>query len=563
MNKPFVHLCLLFVLPVTLYSNRTFANPEKPLTGTQINALTVLGKTWGFLKYYHPNVAKGQHNWDSVLIAKVPVFLSANTIQDVSKCITTWLNELGPVAPCPACDNTLSGRFTYNLDTTWISHSGFTAEVTSKLQFILANRNQGYNHYASASYAKQLRPDNELSYYTKEFQFPSPAYRLLTLYRYWNIVNYFSPYKYITDKKWDVVLNEFIPVFYEVKDTLQYHISISRLIAALSDGHSAITRWSTLLRKFLGEYNYLPFGCSIVEGKAIVTLIMNDSLCKLQGIALNDVITSVDGETIEERINKYLPYEFNASNEDARLQGFCISLLFAGKTGDCAITRLMPDGKTEKLTVKRYTQEPPYAPPVLPTWQILPGNIGYINMGLLVKKEVNAVMDSLFGTRGIIIDLRHYPNSTWPLIAKRLTSKKYTWPRLSYPDLSYPGVYKFHPDVTGGGENAQPYKGKVIILVNAFSKSHAEFSAMGLQEATQTITIGSTTAGADGDPTDWIVFPGGLKTKFSGLGIYYPDGTCAQRTGVKIDIVCRPTIKGMQAGKDELLEKAVSVIEGK
>ena len=91
-------------------------------------------------------------------------------------------------------------------------------------------------------------------------------------------------------------------------------------------------------------------------------------------------------------------------------------------------------------------------------------------------------------------------------------------------------------------------------------KSHAEYSAMGLQAATKTITIGSTTAGADGDMTDWITLPGGFRTKFSGLGIYYPDGTVAQKNGVKIDIVCRPSLKGALARKDELIERAIRVI---
>ena len=83
---------------------------------------------------------------------------------------------------------------------------------------------------------------------------------------------------------------------------------------------------------------------------------------------------------------------------------------------------------------------------------------------------------------------------------------------------------------------------------------------MGLQAATKTITIGSTTAGADGNFTDWIPLPGGIRTRFSGLGIYYPDGTLAQRNGVKIDIVCNPTIKGALAKTDELIDTAIRVI---
>lgn len=559
MNKPFVRLCFAFLLIITSNSNRIFAAAEKPLTANQVTSLAVLGKTWGFFKYYHPNVAKGQYNWDHVLINKIPVFLSAGNPQEVSDRLLNWLNELGQVNPCPTCDNTLTGRLSYNLDTAWITNSGFTPEVISKLQFILANRSQGENYYAGYGKFKQFSVANEAAYYKQEFQYPSPAYRLLTLFRYWNIVNYFSPYKYITTQKWDHVLTQFIPEFYAAKDTLQYHVSIIKLIAALGDGHCATNNWSTQLKQLSGNYDHIPFRCSIIENKAVVTLITNDSLCKLQGIALNDVIVSVDGETVEERVKRYLPYVFNASNHDARLQSVCNSYLFAGHTGTCDITRLTPGGKKQKLTIKRYTKETPYAPPVTPTWKILPDNIGYINMGLLLQKDAKAVIDSLFATKGIIIDLRNYPNGTWHLIAPRLTSKKFIMPRLAYPDPGYPGLYKYYPDVIGE-PNPNPYKGKVILLVNVFSKSHSEYSAMGLQEATKTITIGSTTAGADGNLADHIPLPGGIITRFSGLGVYYTDGTVAQKTGVKIDIVCKPTIKGIQQGKDELLEKAMRVI---
>lgn len=559
MNKQFVRLSIYFLLIITSYSNRTFAAPEKPLTAKQITSLAVLGKAWGFFKYYHPKVAKGQYNWDSVLIAKIPVFLSANNPKELNTCMQNWLNELGQVDKCDTCDNSLSNRIYWNLDTAWISNSGFKPEVTGKLLFILANRSQGKNHYVTYGPSRQVRIINERRYYGAAFEFPSPQYRLLTLFRYWNIVNYFSPYKYITSQKWDKVLNDFIPVFFEAKDTLQYHLSFRKLVGALEDGHNAITLSPQLL-KFFGEYTLMPFLCTIVEGKAVVKMILNDSLCKKQGIALNDVFTTIDGETTEERINKYLPYVQNASNSDYALKAICAMHLFGGKTRRCEVTRLKLNGDTEKLILERYDHTmPDDVPPPPASWKMLPGNIGYIFMGELLAKDVNTIMDSLFATKGIIIDLRNYPRNTWHLIAARLCSHKFLMGRFAMPDLSYPGTYKFR-DVPAGAENPNPYKGKVILLVDASSKSHSEMSAIGLQAATKTITIGSTTAGAVGDVTEWFEVGGIFRTKFSALGLYYPDGTVAQKHGVKIDIVCRPTIKGVQQGKDELLEKAIQVI---
>jgi hypothetical protein len=559
MVKRILFFWILLFFVTSISGQIAGAAKVQPLTESQVASLAVLGKAWGFFKYYHPRVAKGQYNWDSVLIVKVPVFLSLKDQQGLNDCMLHWLNELGQVAPCPTCDNTLSDRISWNFDTTWVANSGFKPDVISELQFILANRSQGENFYVAYGPASKVKVTNEASYNNEAFQYPSPEYRLLTLFRYWNIVNYFSPYKYLTTKKWDQVLSEFISVFYEAKDTMQYDLGFLKLVGALEDGHNGIY-WTSRLLKFLGEYKNVPFLCSIVEGKAVVTLITNDSLCNKQGIALNDVIIAIDGETIEERIRKYLPYVYNASNSEYGLQSLCALYLFAGKTGTCEITKLTLKGSAEKHTIKRYNNSLPYNDPPAVTWKRLRDNIGYINMGQLETKDVNAIMDSLWATKGIIFDLRNYPQNTWSAIAARLCSKKFLMGRLSHPDLSYPGLFKYHSDRFDGNENKQPYKGKVILLVNVLSKSHAEFSAMGLQAATKTITIGSTTAGADGDFVEWITLPGGFKTRFSGLGVYYPDGTVAQRKGVKIDIVCKPTIKGLQPGKDELIETAVKVI---
>ena len=47
----------------------------------------------------------------------------------------------------------------------------------------------------------------------------------------------------------------------------------------------------------------------------------------------------------------------------------------------------------------------------------------------------------------------------------------------------------------------------------------------------------------------------------SGRGVYYPDGTDLQRKGVKIDEYIEPTIAGIKAGRDEVLERAIEIIE--
>jgi C-terminal processing protease CtpA/Prc len=98
-----------------------------------------------------------------------------------------------------------------------------------------------------------------------------------------------------------------------------------------------------------------------------------------------------------------------------------------------------------------------------------------------------------------------------------------------------------------------------VVIVNSVTQSNAEFVTMAFQTAPNVKVIGSKTAGADGNISA-ILLPGGFKTWISGIGVFYPDGTNAQRAGVKIDLAVNQTINGIRSGKDELLEKAKALI---
>lgn len=104
------------------------------------------------------------------------------------------------------------------------------------------------------------------------------------------------------------------------------------------------------------------------------------------------------------------------------------------------------------------------------------------------------------------------------------------------------------------------YKGKVVLLVNAHSQSMSEYFTMFLQTIPGSVTVGSQTAGADGDVTK-IQLPY-ASFYITGAGICYPDGTNAQRNGVKIDMVIEPSAKGMMYGVDEQLQAAIGYLQG-
>jgi C-terminal processing protease CtpA/Prc len=54
-----------------------------------------------------------------------------------------------------------------------------------------------------------------------------------------------------------------------------------------------------------------------------------------------------------------------------------------------------------------------------------------------------------------------------------------------------------------------------------------------------------------------IALQGGLSTTISGIGVFYPDKKPTQRVGIVPDIEVKPTIAGIRAGRDEVLDEAV------
>jgi hypothetical protein len=111
----------------------------------------------------------------------------------------------------------------------------------------------------------------------------------------------------------------------------------------------------------------------------------------------------------------------------------------------------------------------------------------------------------------------------------------------------------------GGTPLLTPYSGKIGILFNEETQSLSESTVMILEQHPKAIKIGSQTSGADGDISN-IYLPGNLQVWFTGLGWYYPDFRQTQRVGIKPDVEVRPTINGVREGKDEVLEKALNVL---
>jgi C-terminal processing protease CtpA/Prc len=98
-------------------------------------------------------------------------------------------------------------------------------------------------------------------------------------------------------------------------------------------------------------------------------------------------------------------------------------------------------------------------------------------------------------------------------------------------------------------------------MVDESSMSQAEYTSVAFRVAHRAIVVGSTTAGADGNVSPFVL-PGDLRTMISGIGVFYPNKAPTQGIGIVPNVVVKPTIAGIRAGRDEVLEEGLRQILG-
>ncbi|MBB4806165.1 C-terminal processing protease CtpA/Prc [Chryseobacterium defluvii] len=523
-------------------------------TVSEAQKLESLCKVWGFLKYYHPQVAKGAFDWDQQLFQKIDELEKVNDKTQLNELYLQWINSLGKVGACKECKKQEQKTyFLKNFDFNWIHDRNiFSEAVIQKLSYIQDNRNIEDNHYFGKG-GRKVFFRNENSYGSK---FISRQIVLLELFRYWNYVEYFFPYKYETDQNWNDVLQEMIPKFNAISNDEGYHLTLAELVTKTDDSHAYL--FSPLIsfnqygrRKIPVEYGY-------AEGKLIVTKINSNKFHEETLLEPGDIIYDVNGKTIPQMVNsfgKYIP----ASNSWGKIKK--VRNLFLFSNSDSITIRIERDGRNMALTVKTYLLKDIIyeKPATAEKWKFLDEakKTGYVNMGIIERKDLDEMYRNLRTTEAIIFDLRNYPKQTILPLSRLLLPENTIYYQFIFPETNYLSKFYIRKNSIGR-KNTEYYKGKVVVLVDENTQSQAETTAMMLKQHPNAKIIGSNTSGANGDIIRFKI--AGLETSFTGLGAYYPDQRKTQRIGIIPDILIRPTIKGIKKGKDEVLERALEYI---
>ena len=530
------------------------------LTPLQVQNLAMLGQVWGFLKYHHPVVTAGKRNWDDELFRVMPGVIRARSRGELNGLLVDWIDGLGPVVACATCNLLDQTELKLKPDLGWISDADLLGvPLSQRLLTIYRSRVRNQQYYVSLppSVGNPLFP-HEADY--RDVKLPDAGYQLLGLFRLWNVIEYWYPYRDVMGGYWADVLTEFIPRVALAGDRETYARVMLTVTTMIHDSHSNAVVAAGIRPPF-GDCR-LPVNLRMVEGRALVTGYSKEGTGKVSGLEVGDEITALDGVPVSELVGEWAPL-YPASNDTVRLRtitnlltnGRCGPVRVTVKRGDAAIVLGATRLGAAEAGAQSWTHDLPG-----PAFRMLTPEIAYVKLSMLRKEDV--VIDLLVAleTKGLIVDDRNYPQETAFELGSRLVQSPTEFAILSVADMSNPGA--FHTNSAKAVLTpAEPhYAGKVVILVDEETMSQAEYTAMALRATPNAIVVGSMTAGADGNVSK-IPLPGGLESMMSGLGVFYPDGSPTQRVGIHVDVELRPTIRGIRAGRDEVLERAIREIK--
>lgn len=509
-------------------------------------------KVWGYAKYFHSNIAKGDINWDDELISAIESIKTNSTNEDFNQSLISMLNNAGQMDPPIGMKPYVPESRRYNLDLTWFNDTMIYQPLRDILMQIETNFRPRNNFYVGAAFLDGNPTfDTDTLYFNSDW-YPSEEIRLLSLFRYWNIINYFYPYKYIMDQNWDTTLVEFIPKMVESPYAVAYNLNFKELTTRINDAHAF---YNNPIFHYWRGYYYPPFLVRTIENEMVIT----KALSGISEINVGDVIKQIDGHDIyawRDSLRRYA-----AGSNEVSVERELNGIIMWGDIGDF---QLQVDNGDETHTITLSRNEDNYNELISenkPMWRdtlLSNGNsFGIVDMGRLTPDKVDQMFNELWSTDAIIFDIRNYPQLTLWKIVDYIFSEPTAIANHTIPDITYPGTL-YWVYVSLGKVTGNVYTGKIVILFDERTQSQAEYTCMGLEQFRNAIKIGSRTAAADGN-VSVVHLPGKIDTYYTGLGTFYPDFTETQRIGIVPDIEVLPTIEGIREGRDEVLEAALAL----
>jgi hypothetical protein len=196
-----------------------------------------------------------------------------------------------------------------------------------------------------------------------------------------------------------------------------------------------------------------------------------------------------------------------------------------------------------------------------PSGREIAPSILYMDMAQLNQRSLPSLVQAINSASTLILDVRGYvTDEGYELLAHFISHP------VASPIFRIPEVFVSHTDkMQDEGWVLRPVaplcRARLVVLTDARAVSASETFLQIVRDNHLATLVGEPTAGTNGDVITFVT-PGDFEVRFSGLHVSAADGSTVQGHGISPDRIVHPTPEGIRAGRDEILEAAVSVAQG-
>jgi C-terminal processing protease CtpA/Prc len=363
----------------------------------------------------------------------------------------------------------------------------------------------------------------------------------------WNVFQHFYPYFDVVEVDWDAALTRALERALADRTEEEFLRTLNWLVARLDDGHGRVYR--PLAKRLASP----PFRVEWIEGRAVVTA------SKEGAFRQGDVVLEIDGKRTADIIRE-AEEEISGSPQWKRYRS--TSQFASGEAGSRSTARLRRGKETIEVPFERsaagaMAETPAYGAPI----DTLEEGVFYVDLSRAPWDDIKARIGELAAARGVVFDLRGYPNGNHMVLTHLLLEPDTSSAWMKVPLVVLPdGEGWTFREMGWNLPKAEPHiKGRVVFLTDGRAISYAESFMSFVEHYKLGEIVGAPTAGANGNVNPFSL-PGGYSVTWTGMRVVKHDGSQHHTIGILPTVPCERTIAGVAAGRDELLEKALEVV---
>jgi hypothetical protein len=544
-----------------------------PLSGRAADNLTAFARLAAYVRFFHPSDAAAGADWNRFVVSNIEAIETARTpaelvqrlddaFRPIAPTLKLYAAATPPIAkpdPGPGSGSLVMWKHQGVALTSPSIYSGARVPVADGqpkalplvlgggVSAIMPTTAQGQTTTltaptmaAAATDARTYSPDDR-------------RVRLAAVIIAWGVLQHFYPYFDIAGGDWNAELSKGLRGAAQDRDGQAFEHTLARMIAALRDGHGNVY--------FQPPKTALPLGWSWIEDRLVITATPADAA----GLAVGGVVTRIDGVEVRQRLAALDPEISAATPQWLRFKS--LQLLQQRPDGTPAtLEGEAPDGRPFKASLA----PAPWAAVSAVTLSTARENFSeprpgviYVDLGRVTDLDLTTRMDTLAAAKGIVFDGRGYPSGAARKLLCHLADRPLRSARFEIPTVVSPdrqdmafgrGGWVIPPE-------APRFPARLVLLTGGGSISYAESWAGTFEGEGLGPIVGGATAGTNGN-INRLWLPGGYQVVFTGMRVTKQDGSRHHGVGIVPTVPVAPTLAGVRAGRDEVLERGAALAAG-